>query len=115
MQTVLKIKLNNNKEVELTLNFAKLLKLSQAKKNVYRRYNDIVNSQKGQDVLDLSYVIYTAYICASEDYEMTFEKFLELLPPDQALVNELYAKLIAPSKSQEFFKSVRSSNIKRKK
>lgn len=116
MNTKYPLILNNGKEVELSLNFAMLYKLRAEHKDIYDKYMKIKNNLKNADDLDAAYILYTAYCCVNPDSHIEFMDFLEQVPPDNAIVYDLFGKLIAPSKMNKGFRSgVQKGNRKNKR
>ena len=107
MQTVFQMKLINGNTVNLTMNYAKLYAVKAKRPEVYNRYTSIKNQmskKKGElDEFDTLYIVYTAFVCANPDSDMSFEKFMEQVPPDNALVGEMLLNLLSPSKKKEIF------------
>lgn len=104
MTTTYNLTLNDGKEVKLSLNFALLYKLRAEHKDIYDRYMKIKNNLKGADDLDAVYILYTAYRCANPDSNIEFIDFAEQVPPDNAVVYELFGKLISPSRMNKGFR-----------
>ena len=97
--TVKKLELLNGEEVDLTLNFKRLLEVRSKRKDLYERYNKIImNGTK--DGFDVITVIYTAYLCGLDDVEngMTEEDFLEVLPPYIMTLNTIARDLVSAKK-----------------
>lgn len=86
MNTYEKIILKDGKEIQLTLNFARLLKVKNDNKNIYEKYNNaILNGTK--DVFDMVDIIYTAYLCANIGEEvLEYNRFIELIPESTTLI-----------------------------
>ena len=86
MNTYEKIILRDGKEIQLTLNFARLLKVKNDNKNIYEKYNNaILNGTK--DVFDMVDIIYTAYLCANIGEEvLEYNRFIELIPESTTLI-----------------------------
>lgn len=115
MNTKYSLTLNNGKEVNLSLNFALLYKLRAEHKDIYDKYMKIKNNLKSADDLDTAYILYTAYCCENPDCIIDFVEFLQQVPPDNAIVYELFGKLISPSKMNKGFRSgVQKGNRKNK-
>ena len=101
--TMLKMELADGQEVELTLNFARLLKVKNAKKKLYKEFMDVLKNKDFDIIFDSIKVLYVAYLCANTDKLKTKEvlsedEFLELVPMDMVLINNLVAELIQPKK-----------------
>ena len=86
MNTYEKLILNDDREIKLTLNFARLLKVKNDYKDTYEKYNDIIlNGTK--DVFDMVDIIYTAYLCANIGEEvLEYNRFIELIPESTTLI-----------------------------
>lgn len=107
MQTVFQMKLISGNTVNLTMNYAKLYAVKAKRPEVYNRYTSIKNQmskKKGElDEFDTLYIVYTAFVCANPNSDMSFEEFMEQVPPDNALVGEMLLNLLSPSKKKEIF------------
>ena len=107
--TVQILELNNGEVIELTLTFARLLKVKNHNKKLY---GEFMNSLKNKDFdiffdsakvlyVDSAKVIYVAYLCGLNDdmnNAMTENDFLEELPMDFTVINQTVAELINPKK-----------------
>lgn len=115
MNTTYTLTLNDGKTVKLSTNFALLYKFRAEHKDMYDKYIRIRNNLKKADDLDACYVIYIGYRCANPDVNIEYEEFLELVPPDTAIVYDLFIKLTAPSKMNKGFRpGVSKGNRKNK-
>lgn len=96
------IELNDGEKINLTLNFSKLLEVRNKRKEVYKRYNEIVMDGV-KDSFDSADVLYTAYLCALDNPEkgMSREAFLEKLPPYPAYINNIMFELMQPKKKTD--------------
>lgn len=80
MNTYQKLVLNNGKEVKLTLNFARLLKVKNNNTEMYEKCNKVMMNG-AKDIFDMLSVIYTSYLCANlQDEVIKYEEFIELVP-----------------------------------
>lgn len=97
-----KLEMNNGTVVELTLNFSKLLMVRNKRKEVYKRYNEVV-MEGVKDSFDAADVLYAAYLCGLDDPEtgMSREAFLEQLPPYPAYINQIMFDLMQPKKKTD--------------
>lgn len=98
MNTYEKLILNDNKEIKLTLNFARLLKVKNDYKDTYEKYNDIIlNGTK--DIFDMVHILYTAYLCANINEELLdYNNFIELIPSSTTLIASKVNKLTSSKK-----------------
>lgn len=99
--TVQKLELNNGQEVELTLTFARLLKVKNHNKKLYEQFMNALKNKDFDIIFDSAKILYVAYLCGLNDNmkeALSEEDFLEELPMDFALVNTLAAELIQPKK-----------------
>lgn len=99
--TMLKMTLENNEEVELTLNFARLLKVKNHNKKIYEDFMTALKNTDFDIVFDSLKVLYIAYLCANSDKldgTMSESEFIDLVPMDFAIINGLVAELIQPKK-----------------
>lgn len=101
--TYQEIELQNGEKVKLTLNYAALYKLRKQNKDIYDRYNRLMQSNQKED-LDNITIVYVAYACAHIDEEyLTFTEFLEIAPYDRNEINDVLTMLIAPSAKKKDF------------
>lgn len=88
--------------VKLTLAFYHLYQLKSKHKNLYMRYNKIMQETDGNsfDILDMVTVCYVAYMCANMDAEtvLTEEEFYMLCGSDMTVVGNAVKHLITPKK-----------------
>lgn len=99
--TVKKLELDNGQEVELTLTFARLLKVKNHNKKLYEQFMNALKNKDFDIIFDSAKILYVAYLCGLNDNmkeALSEEDFLEELPMDFALVNTLAAELIQPKK-----------------
>ena len=99
--TMLKMELADGREVELTLNFARLLKVKNFNKRLYEEFMNALKNKDFDIIFDSMKVLYVAYLCANSDKlneAMGEEEFLENIPMDMAMINEKVAELITPKK-----------------
>lgn len=101
MNTVQKLQLNSGKEVELTLTFARLIKVKNNNKKLYEEFMKSLQNKEFDIIFDSAKVLYVAYLCGLNDKmkeALSEEDFLEELPMDFALINTLVGNLISPKK-----------------
>ena len=98
--TVQKLELNSGEVVELTLTFAKLLKVKNHNKKLYESFMNALKNKDFDPLLDSAKVVYVAYLCGLNDLEnaLSEEEFLEELPMDLTVINQIVAELINPKK-----------------
>ena len=98
--TVQKLELNSGEVVELTLTFAKLLKVKNHNKKLYESFMNALKNKDFDPLLDSAKVVYVAYLCGLNDLEnaLSEEEFLEELPMDLTVINQIGAELINPKK-----------------
>ena len=98
--TVQKLELNNGEVVELTLTFARLLKVKNHNKKLYEDFMGALKNKNFDIFFDSAKVLYVAYLCSADDINnaMTENDFLEELPMDLTVINETVAELINPKK-----------------
>ena len=98
--TVQKLELNSGEVVELTLTFAKLLKVKNHNKKLYESFMNALKNKDFDPLLDSAKVVYVAYLCGLNDLEnaLSVEEFLEELPMDLTVINQIVAELINPKK-----------------
>ena len=101
MNTIKKLELNSCEEVELTLTFARLLKVKNHNKKLYEDFMGALKNKDFDIIFDSAKVLYVAYLCGLNDNmkdALSEEEFLEELPMDFALINTIVAELINPKK-----------------
>jgi hypothetical protein len=109
------LKLRNDDEVKLTLNFARMLWL---RSNGYdKEVNMAMRVINGENVdfLEVPIYLYAAYLCALKSDETpayTQEEFLELCPWDMEIIAHVFARLTTEKKTE--VSKMRSSAVNRK-
>ena len=101
MNTLQKLELNNGEVVELTLTFARLLKVKNHNNKLYADFMDALKNKDFDIIFDSAKVLYVAYLCGLNDNmkdALSEEEFLEELPMDFTLINTIVAELINPKK-----------------
>ena len=98
--TVQKLELNSGEVVELTLTFAKLLKVKNHNKKLYESFMNALKNKDFDPLLDSAKVVYVAYLCGLNDLKdaLSENDFLEELPMDLTVINQIVAELINPKK-----------------
>ena len=98
--TVKKLELNSGEVVELTLTFAKLLKVKNHNKKLYEDFMGALKNKDFDPLLDSAKVLYVAYLCGLNDLKdaLSENDFLEELPMDLTVINQIVAELINPKK-----------------
>lgn len=97
------LELVNGEKIQLTLNFKRLLNVRNKRKDLYRRYNDIMmNGPK--DMFHNITILYVAYLCAiddPEDMEVAMDEgtFMELLPEYNVIMQKVM-DLVSPKKPE---------------
>ena len=89
--------------VKMTLNYARLLKLSQDEyfKDIYTRYSNTRMSGV-QEELDVALQLYTGYLYANIDdlsNVMTEDQFYEAMDPNRAVTDLAWNNLLYPKKA----------------
>ena len=101
MNTIKKLQLNSGEEVELTLTFARLLKVKNHNKKLYEDFMGALKNKDFDIIFDSAKVLYVAYLCGLNDNmkdALSEEEFLEELPMDFTLINTIVAELIKTKK-----------------
>ena len=103
INTMLELELVDGTKVELTFNFAKLAKVKNYNKKLYAEFMEALKNKDFDIFFDSLKVLYVAYLCANTDKLKTKEvlsedEFLELVPMDMVLINNLVAELIQKKK-----------------
>ena len=116
--TIIVFKLKNEKEIELTLTFSKLLRLKNIDKETYKECMNVLNKENIEDVFGYIIIIYTAYLCANIDNVkecMKYEEFIKEIIFNDELVNTVI-ELIRPKASDGFRKpfKTRTKEINKK-
>lgn len=98
--TVQTLELNNGEVVELTLTFARLLKVKNHSKKLYEEFMGSLKNKDFDIIFDSAKVLYVAYLCGLDDMNNALSEndFLEELPMDFTVINTLVAELINPKK-----------------
>ena len=106
--SVEKLTLINGDEIELTLNFKKLLYLRST--GYEKDINAAMKSLNGSnlDMLDMPFVFWAAYLCAVDKPAYTQDEFFELLPWDIAECTRLFNDLNTKKKAKN---SAKLSNV----
>ena len=107
-----KLQLLNGDTVELTLNFARLLYL---RANGYEKeVKAAMNAINGTtlDMLDMPFLFYGAYLCATEEPKYTQAQFIDLMPWDMEEISTIYANI--NSKKKVDLSKMRSSAVNKK-
>jgi len=87
--------------VELTLNFARLLKVKNHNKKLYDEFTKILGKRNIDIIFDSLKVIYVCYLCANSDKldeVLSEEEFMEKTPLNLATLNNTVGELLAPKK-----------------
>lgn len=101
---MLELELMDGSKVELTLNFARLLKVKNHNKKLYEEYMKALKGGNDFDIIfDSLKIIYVAYLCANSDKlgtdeVMHEEEFIEMVPSDMGVINTIVADLVQPKK-----------------
>ena len=80
MNTIKKLQLNSGEEVELTLTFARLLKVKNHNKKLYEDFMSALKNKDFDIIFDSAKVLYVAYLCGLNDNmkdALSEEEFLE--------------------------------------
>lgn len=100
INTIVEIELADGRIVSLSMNYARLMKLSNKNKRLYDRYNKITHQAEGLNDLDIAEVLYIAYVCGNIDEDehelIEFDEFLENLPPNREELLEIYTEKLQP-------------------
>lgn len=114
---MVKLRMKNGEEAELTLGYARLYILKKAKPQIYKAYCKsyiAVGKEEEFDVVfDTIQILYTAYLCGliteakpgTRSQELSnapgFEQFMEMLPQDDiiTLLNTM-KELVSPKKTK---------------
>lgn len=92
--------MDNGETVEMSLTFARLMKLRGEDKDLYGKVSKVLT--KGpEDIMEIATTLYAAYICAnSDEKKYTYQGFLDNMNQDFEYNIEQVKGLIAPSKKQ---------------
>lgn len=88
--------------VKLTLNFYYLYQLRNNHKDLYERYNTIMQNtnKKNLDILDMVTICYIGYVCANPEAELSEDDFYMLCGNDLNEVGKAVNHLINPKKNR---------------
>ena len=95
---IVKLELLDSNVVELTLNFKKLLWL---RANGYEKeVKAAMQAIGGQtlDILEMPYLFYAAYLCATTEPAYTQDDFIGNVPFDMEIVSTTFANLMSKKK-----------------
>lgn len=102
MNTTYDFKLGDGSTVKLTLNFYFLYQLRSTNKELYDRYNAIMQrtNKDNFDILDMATICYVGYVCANlkEEKLLSEEDFYMLCGYDMAAVGKAVNHLVNPKK-----------------
>lgn len=93
------LELLNGKTVELTLNFSRLLWLRNNGYTAEVAAAMAAINGKTIDMLDMPYLFYAAYLCATQEPEYNQQEFIKLIPFDLEETSMLFASLISKKKA----------------
>lgn len=100
INTIVEIELADGRTVNMSMNYARLMKLSNNNKTLYDRYNKITHQPGGMNDLDIAEVLYIAYVCGNIDKDehelIEFDEFIELLPPNREELFDIYNNKLQP-------------------
>lgn len=98
LNTITIFEMADGSVVNMTLNYFALYQLKGKKNKTYDEYNEIM-SRGVKEELDLTVILYTAYLCANLESEcMTYEDFLRILPMNRAVIRATVGELTTPKK-----------------
>ena len=100
VNTVVEFTLMDDSVVKMTLTYARLYKVRAENKEVYDRYNKIM-MEGSKDEFDNLFLLYTAYLCGligTDETPMSYEDFMEAVPPNRREVQTAIRKLVYPTK-----------------
>lgn len=87
--------------VELTLNFARLLKVKNHNKKLYDEFMKVISKKDFDVIFDSLKVVYVAYLCANSDKldeVLSEEEFMEKTPLNLVTLNNTVGELLTPKK-----------------
>ena len=101
--TYQELTLTNGEVVKLTLNFARLLKLKNDRKDLYERLMKILQSKDFDIIFDSMTVLYVGYLCANvehlqDEQILSEEEFMELVEFDLGEIIIVAGNLIQSKK-----------------
>lgn len=98
LNTITEFEMADGTKVNMTLNYWALYQLKSKKTKTYDEYNEIM-SRGVKEELDMTVILYTAYLCANLDSKwMSYEEFLQNLPMNRAVVRATVGALTTPKK-----------------
>lgn len=98
LNTITEFEMADGSKVNMTLNYWALYQLKPKKTKTYDDYNKIM-SRGVKEELDMTVILYTAYLCANLDREcMSYEEFLQNCPTNRAVIRATIGALTAPKK-----------------
>ena len=97
INTEQKLTLINGKEINLTLNYGSLNRLSAKEPKLVEEYFDIQSKTELLNDLEIAKTLYVAYRCAeNEEPIMDYQNFLDNIPENRDTISTLYATLLFP-------------------
>lgn len=96
MNTVKKMKLQNAKEINLTLTYGKLYRLQNTNQEAVDIYNELQAQERGLNEFEILRILYTAFLCADNDIEMSYEEFLDNVVSNRMEILKMYNELMYP-------------------
>lgn len=98
MNTITELEMADGTKVNLTLNYWALYQLKPKGNKIYDEYNEIMRRGTKEE-LDMTVILYTAYLCANLDKEcVSYEAFLQNLPTSRTVVRSTVRSLTEPKK-----------------
>lgn len=100
VNTVVEFTLMDDSVVKLTLTYARLYKVRAENKEAYDRYNKVM-MEGSKDEFDNLFLLYTAYLCGlvgTGETTMSFEDFIEKVPPNRKEIQTAIRRLVYPVK-----------------
>lgn len=96
MSTEKTLKLNDGKEIKLTLNYGKLYRLQSENPDLVNEYFEIQAKTEPLNELEILKTIYIAYLCADNTEHIGYEEFLSRIPENRVTILNLYNDLLYP-------------------
>lgn len=98
LNTITEFELSDGTKVNMTLNYWALYQLKPKDNKIYDEYNRVMTTGTKKD-LDMTVILYTAYLCANLDSEcMKYEEFLKKCPVNRAIIRATVGALTMPKK-----------------
>lgn len=97
--TTIKFQLED-REIDLTLTFSRLLKIKNNNKKKYEEFMKAISNKNFDIIFDSLTVLYVAYLCGLDNLEdaLSEDEFMDLCPMDLEIIGNTIAELLNTKK-----------------